>query len=684
MINCANPGPVITAAKLWVVLLFCLTMPLAVFAESSTQGDVINAPTKTENSANIAAGSDNKAVHSSVALKNARMSGTVANSVQSKTAVNAAVGKRNVASQGSIAVSRGTVEGSVLNSAATKSTINMAAGNDNQANQSSVAVTTSTVKGTVSNTSMGKNMLNAAVGNRNQANQSAIISNNSNISGTLSNSSVGNSKVNMAIGADNKADQGSVRIENSRIRGTVTNTSSMQKSTNMAVGTSNSASQAAIVVGGAQLRGTAVNTATGEDAVNAAVGIRNEANQSSIVVDGDQAGNRSAVTMPHNTLHTDPVGTGQGELSASAYTGMKMVQDAQEQKAAQHVPGQVVFLVDNDKAGLASLDRVAQKYHLNVGEKTVLKALNRIMVVSVTTKDAAEIAEALKNESGVYNPQPNYVFATMGEKNPLSPMQNLVSMLDLQEVHGKVSGKNITVAVVDTGVEVEHEDLRHRIVGYRNFISGSVYQGEIHGTAVAGIIGADNNEYGIVGIAPDVSLLALRACRQKSKMSAMGECFSTSLAQSLDAAISAKVDVVNLSLGAYVDDTLLSVMIDSGHEKGIVFAAPVGNDPVAENIAFPASHDKVISVAGLDESGNPLPNKRLASMADAVAPATHLFVTTPGDSYNYLDGTSLASGSISGIIALSMEKKIARDPPCLPRFNSAVPWPKQVFSCVGL
>jgi hypothetical protein len=611
MLNCSSPGPVIKAVKLWVVLFFHLTTPL-VFAESNIQGNVINAPSKIENSTNIAAGSDNEALHSSIALKDTKMSGTVTNSVQSDTAVNAAAGKRNVAGQGSISLSRGTIEGSAVNSVATKSTSNM------------------------------------------------------------------------AIGTDNKADQGSVRVENSRVRGTVMNTSTMQKSTNMAVGNSNSTSQAAIVMDGVKFRGIAVNNATGENAINAAVGYRNEAVQSSIVVDGDQTGSGSTATMPQNTFHAGSGSTGQGERSTLANTGRKRGQGSEEQKTARHVSGQVVFLVDNDKAGLAGLDRVAKKYHLKVGEKTVLKSLNRIMVVSSTAKDAVEIAEALKNESGVYNAQPNYVFATMGRKDPLSSMQNLVSMLDLQEVHGKVSGKNITVAVVDTGVEVEHEDLRSRIVGYQNFISGSVYQGEIHGTAVAGIIGADKNEYGIVGIAPDVSLLALRACRQVNKTSAKGECFSTSLVRSLDAAISAKVDVVNLSLGAYVNDTLLSMMIDSGHEKGIVFAAPVGNDPAAGYIAFPASHDKVISVAGLDELGNPLPNKRLASMADAVAPATHLFVTTSGNSYNFIDGTSLASASISGIIALSMEKKIVRDPPCLPRFNSAVPWPKQVFTCLGL
>lgn len=695
MINCFKPGQVIQAVKLCIVLFFYLTRPLAVYAESTIQGNVINAPAKVENSANIAAGSENKASQFSIALKNARMSDTVVNSVQSKSAVNVAAGNKNVASQGSISISRGTVKGPVLNNVATKSTSNIAVGNANQANQSSIAVKATIVKGAVSNTSMGKNMLNAAVGSRNQANQSAIIVNNSSISGKLTNSSVGNSKVNMAIGTDNKADQGSVRAENSRIRGTVMNTSTMQKSTNMAVGNNNSASQAAIVMDGTQLRGMVVNKATGENAINAAIGSGNLASQSSIVVDGDHAVSESSIVMPQNSFHTSsdspaqgvvnllPVAkNGQGEQSPAS-PGKKDVEDSKEQKVAQHVPGQVVFLVDNDKAGLASLDRVAKKYHLNIGEKTVLQSLNRIMVVSSTAKDAAEIAEALKKESGVYNSQPNYVFATMGQEDPLSSMQNLVSMLDLHEVHNTVSGKNITVAIVDTGVELEHQDLRTRIVGYQNFISGSAYHGEIHGTAVAGIIGAERNEYGIVGIAPDVSLLALRACSQVSKMSAIGECFSTSLARSLDAAITARVNVVNMSLGAYVNDTLLSIMFDSGHKKGIVFAAPVGNDPAAEEIAFPASHAKVISIAGLDELGNPLPNQRLASMADTMAPATHLFVTTPGNNYNFIDGTSLASAAISGIIALCMEKKTAQNPPCLPHFNSTAPWSRQVLSCIG-
>ncbi len=683
MIGRVNPGLVLKTVYLCTLLLFSLNTPHLVLAESTVQGKIINAPS-SERSSNIAAGTDNRAVHSSLSLNNVKMSGTAANSVQSKTAANLAAGERNTASQGALSLSRATVAGSVQNSAVTRSTRNMAVGRENQANQSSLEVKSATVKGGIGNISRGSSLLNAAVGSRNQANQSAAIIRNSTLSGTLSNTAVGSAKVNMAIGTANRADQGSVRVENSRVSGTVANTSTMQKGSNMAVGSGNSASQAAILVEGTKLRGMVVNTTTGDKAVNLALGSGNEAQQSSIVVDGGQGNGRGAAM---SQFHAGPASPQSTEGAIFAFPGRKEGQEAERPAPAGHVPGQVVFLVDNDPAGLASLERIAAKYRLGVGEQTVLRSLNRIMVVSSTSAAAGgpvEVARALQNESGVYNPQPNYLFATMGQEDPMRSMQNLAGLLELPKVHGRLRGRNITVAVVDTGVEVEHEDLRSRIVGYHNFIADSTYQGEMHGTAVAGIIAADSNEHGIVGIAPEVSLLALRACRQLSGRSAMGECFSTSLVRSLDTAISARADVVNLSLGAYVNDTLLGLMIDSGHALGMVFAAPVGNDPAAEHIAFPAAHDKVVSVAGMDESGNPLPNRRLAAMADAVAPATHIFTTVPGNHYTFTDGTSLASAAISAIIALSLENRTSPDALCLPRFTSALPWSAQVFSCIGL
>lgn len=619
MMKDLHTGLRLISVTLLAGIFFSFASPPDALADSTIQGTVTNNPVKVQNGANIAAGINNKASHSSVAIKNSRIGGQVANSVKSKNAVNVAAGKRNTASQGTVVISRSSVKGVVTNDVTAKKTANIA---------------------------MGKN---------------------------------------------NLANQGSVRIENSQVKGAVHNSAVIKKSANLAVGQNNAASQASVLVTGAGVRGKIINNSSISNSVNAAEGFGNEAHQSSIVIDGSglpilpgdvlssQGGNDGVV----NLLSGQQLPPSKGGKTVET----KVVEVPGEEIAAkpqsQYVPGQVVFLVANDAQGQASLERVAKKFGLSVSEKTVLKSLNRIMVVSATNEDAGEIARALEKENGVYSSQPNYIFSTMGRDDPLSSMQNIVSMLDLHAVHQQVSGKNVTVAVVDTGVELEHQDLQSRIVGYQNFVPDSDYQGEIHGTAVAGIIGAGKNEFGIVGIAPDVSLLALRACRQVNANSSAGECFSTSLVQSLDVAIAEGVDVANLSLGALVQDTLLGMVIDAGAEAGVVFTAPVGNDPAAEKIAFPAAHKKVISIAGLDESGQPLPNKRLAAMADAVAPASNLFVTTPGSKYNFIDGTSFASASISGIIALSLEKKNTLNPPCLPHFNSSLPWSQQVYSCVG-
>ena len=577
------------------------------------------------------------------------------------------------------ALAESNLQGTVVNNPARiEKATNLAAGNDNRAGQASVIMKNVDVSGTVANSVKSQGTTNLAIGNKNLANQGSISMGRATVEGTVVNNAASKATINMAVGNSNKADQASVRVEGGKIRGNVMNSATLQKSVNVAAGANNLATQGAVVLQGTQLRGVVSNNAAGDGAANLAIGQRNEASQASIVVDGG-----GASTFASTGAALSSSAGVKGQYGAVGYSGKLEPSEEKKNTTAKHVPGQVVFLVNNDQSGRDALTRVAKKYRLAVEEQNPLSSLNRLMVVASARGDIAEVADALKKEAGISNPQPNYVFATMGEKDPLSSMQNLSAMLDLPAVHGKATGKNITVAVVDTGVEVDHEDLRNRVIGHHNFVPGSSYRGEIHGTAVAGIIGAEENESGIVGIAPQVSLLALRACRQVGKTTATGECFSTSLALSLDAAIAAKVQVVNLSLGAYVNDSLLGTMIDTGHGKGIVFAAPVGNDPNAEKIAFPASHEKVISVAGIDEQGNPLPNKELASKANAVAPAAHLFSTTPGNNYNFLDGTSLASASVTGIVALALERHI-RYTSCLSRYGEGGPWGRQVKVCLGV
>jgi subtilisin family serine protease len=116
----------------------------------------------------------------------------------------------------------------------------------------------------------------------------------------------------------------------------------------------------------------------------------------------------------------------------------------------------------------------------------------------------------------------------------------------------------------------------------------------IHGTAIAGIIAsAVNNREGIIGVAPDVSITALRACWAVGDNGVAAKCSSFSLAQALELALDLQPNVINLSL-AGPDDPLLSRLLDRVIERGIVVVAAHPATPDRSH-AFPSSHPHVLT-----------------------------------------------------------------------------------------
>jgi subtilisin family serine protease len=206
-------------------------------------------------------------------------------------------------------------------------------------------------------------------------------------------------------------------------------------------------------------------------------------------------------------------------------------------------------------------------------------------------------------------------------------------------------------------VDIHHEDLQVNIREARNFIPEEPYRAEIHGTAVAGIIGAAVNDTGIAGLAPEAQIVALRACRQLSETTPQGQGHSVSISRAIDAALADKVGIVNMSFGARVPDRLITTLIETGSRQGILFVAPVGNREDLSVPTFPASCASVIAVGGLKENGEPFPNPTLSAAATVCAPCAHLFTTIPGNRYNFLDGTSISAGIVSGLLALAREKR---------------------------
>jgi subtilisin family serine protease len=328
--------------------------------------------------------------------------------------------------------------------------------------------------------------------------------------------------------------------------------------------------------------------------------------------------------------------------------------DSSLKEEAVFVPKQVLVVAKAAPENERLFSDLGKKYDLRLMEAYDIKSLGLRMAVFYTDQDVLKKVTALKQEQGVISAQPNFIFRTMTE--PMSDMQNVYKQLNLGKLHKRCTGKNVKVAVVDTGVDTGHRDLKDRVVGCINFVRGSDYKGELHGTAVAGVIGASMNGYGIAGVAPESRILALRACRQVSDENPKGECSTASISRALDTAIEKEARVVNMSFGAESSDSLLHLLIKEGAKRRIVFVAPAGNRMDQKRLWFPASHPDVVAVAGIDDKGHEWPNAEIASQARVCASTEKVFTTVPGNRHNFMGGTSMASAVVAGIMALAIEK----------------------------
>ena len=266
----------------------------------------------------------------------------------------------------------------------------------------------------------------------------------------------------------------------------------------------------------------------------------------------------------------------------------------------------------------------------------------------------AQLLAQLAADPQVESVEPMQAFRVLatgraGGGDPLAATQPAMTDWHLRELHKLATGRHVTVAVLDTGVDATHPDLRGQPLQTRNFIDGNAYAGETHGTAVAGIIAARADDgIGIAGIAPGVRLLGLRACSQLSRGGAA--CSSFSLAKALQFALEAKTQVFNLSLTG-PRDRLLGRLLDVALARGISVVGAV--DVQAADGGFPASHPGVLAVAGLQRS-QALPSGTLPSGV-LRAPDRGIPAPRPGGGWDLVSGTSFAAAQVSGLVALLRE-----------------------------
>ena len=223
--------------------------------------------------------------------------------------------------------------------------------------------------------------------------------------------------------------------------------------------------------------------------------------------------------------------------------------------------------------------------------------------------------------------------------------------MNVTAAHRIAKGKGVTIAVIDSGVDLQHEDFLGSQIRLRNFVPedrGSL--SEAHGTAVVSLIVANpNNGKGIVGVAPAVELVAIRACWSNTSSEA-AQCDSFTLAKALDFLVRSPPDLINLSI-AGPSDPLLGRLIDKALQNGTVIVAARPRSAGAEN-SYPADHAGVLAV-----SAAPVAQKSNRVPGDTIlAPGDQILVALPDDDYDFRSGSSLAAANASGVIALLLER----------------------------
>ena len=210
------------------------------------------------------------------------------------------------------------------------------------------------------------------------------------------------------------------------------------------------------------------------------------------------------------------------------------------------------------------------------------------------------------------------------------------------------SNGNIKIAIIDTGVQLNHPELAIKLWPGYNFVEGNLNpnDGNGHGTHVAGIAGAlTENSLGIAGIAPSASIIPVRALDNS------GNGTLSNIANAITYSTNAGAKVINLSLGSSQGSITLENAINYAWNQGVVIVAAAGNE-ASNTLTYPAAYQNVIAVASTDINDQKSDFSNYGTWVEVSAPGSTILSTYTGSYYAYLSGTSMACPHVAGLAAL--------------------------------
>ncbi|MDZ5471920.1 S8 family serine peptidase [Bacillus sp. 31A1R] len=273
----------------------------------------------------------------------------------------------------------------------------------------------------------------------------------------------------------------------------------------------------------------------------------------------------------------------------------------------------------------------------------------KVVAVKVSSKDINEHVQELNKKGNIINAEPDYIVKRSYLPNdPHISKQWHHNILGSSVAWEKTMGmKEVIVAVIDDGIELNHSDLKDQIVFPYDVITQSrseINQGK-HGTHVAGIIAASiNNQFGGSGVAPKTKIMPINVFN--------GEyAYTSDIIKGIHYALENGAKIINLSLGMPSYSKELEEAIQNAYQKGLVIIAAAGNESNSQ-FYYPAAYKEVISVSATNEQDQFASFSNFGSHIDVSAPGYNILSTLPNNQLGYMSGTSMASPMVAGAAAL--------------------------------